>query len=346
MTPSIIEFLRDFLPDNNRNNPETPTNKPVSQNPSEATPGKNVYNRQYLLDQIVDKFKKSIDDQSTTVSMLFDGFFRVIISEDLKNTYQPTFQSTVNDAMKEFCRAINERRKEYSNFRMPLNHCRFELNIQPAANMRRAFGEDCDVAVESFFVDPNDIDRAEASAGTQRVMTVINKNGQVKNRAINSSLLNAVTEINTHMFEAIFNLADPEAIEPTSKKEEKKEVAKAKQDEETPAVPTLTLTADNFFFLKGQKEVTTFKMESDRLKVGGRNAAQQIDGIPVLRCDSDEIMNPHFEIRRSGNTFYLNPEKEVEVNGKNIAAKSYFELPNSATVKLNKKYEIKIAIKD
>lgn len=347
MTPfSFRKFFGDFLPPKDNNNSEEPEPPKSGEAVSDAAPVERRPTRRYLLDQIVNKFIESIDLQSTDEGLLFNGFFRVIIREDLETFYGPTFRMTVRDAMKRFCREINRRKDSYSNFRLPLNHCRFELNIQPVSNMRNAFGEDCEVAVESFFVDPNDIDRTVGQNVGSRPMTVINRQGNVENRAINSSLLNAVSEVNTNMFEAIFNLADPDAIEPTSKKEEKKEVAKAKQDEETPAAPTLTLTADNFFFLKGQKEVTTFKMESDRLKVAGRNAAQQIDGIPVLRCDSDEIMNPHFEIRRSGNTFYLNPEKEVEVNGKNIAAKSYFELPNSATVKLNKKYEIKIAIKD
>ena len=148
MTPSIIEFFRDFLPSNGDNPPEIPPKNQVTSNTSEDNSSQEEYNREYLLNQIVDKFEKSIKAQSTKYTLLFDGFFRVIISEELKNFYEPTFGMTVHDAMIGFCQAINERKKQYSNFRMPLNHCRFELNIQPASNMRNAFGEDTNVAVE------------------------------------------------------------------------------------------------------------------------------------------------------------------------------------------------------
>lgn len=300
--------------------------------------------REYLVDLIIEQFEESIQAQSSRFRLLFNGFFRIIIRKDLSGFYQPTFQVTVSDAMTGFCQVINKHKEKYSDFNMPLTHCRFEFNIQTEENMRLNFGDDCEIFVESFFIDPRDVESVEAP-GAGRVMTVINKGGKIERpRAIASGLLGGVTEVNTSTFEAIFNLADPKAIVATEKKDDKKETDNPK--EEVASVPVMTLTADNFFFLKGQKDVTTFKMESDRLKVGGRNSAQEIDGVPVLRCDSEEIMNPHFEIRRSGKAFYINPEKEVDVNGKTIAAKSYFELPNSATVKLNKKYVIKISIKD
>lgn len=306
--------------------------------------------RQHLLNLIVAEFENSIEMQSTDMGLAFNGFFKVYIYNSHFNFYESTFQLTVGEAMVKFCRIINKRRTAYgSSFKMPLNYCRFELIRMPDPQTDGTGNTNDEIGfVGSFFTDPKDVvssDPETSGRSTEHVMTVINRSGQVVNRAVNMAVLSSVKALNRNRFEVKFNLNDPQAqlqeVEKAGKSAAAAQAMAEKTSEQAPAAPKgLSLTAKNFDFISGAANGRIFNMTSPRLRVAGRNHAAASDDAPVLRCDSDEVMNYHFEIKDLNGSYFLTPVGKMTLNGRELQSGKNYQIKDGAKLVLAGKYEI------
>lgn len=97
---------------------------------------------------------------------------------------------------------------------------------------------------------------------------------------------------------------------------------------------------DGRFVTVSGQPYSTYRLQSDELRISGRHAMSASRGVETLMVDSEEVMNPHVSIRRdpsSGRFSISAMGDDVKLNGRLLprGAAHWTPLPNNSTIIIN-----------
>lgn len=297
---SIGDFFKKLLaPDNDTNT------EPKLEN-------YNTITRQNVLDSLRAAFHHSLNEETTTESMLCHTFYKVYIQEDFYEKISASFHKTAEDAVKVFTRTLKNKLSNYPDF-TPFS-TRWEFQLIPLADGQRIQGlenSDCDscIAIVSRLWAPNSSVGEEDSCGEREVVTFHDKNSMREiPKGFNSAILQGL--IAAEKDKAIFRFSLDDSIAPVNNT--------SPTSKQTSALAAIKIIGGTF--IDGNRTFTTYTMKHPSLRIAGKNGSTGNDGIPVLCVNSDKILNHHIEIAfdSSSKKFKINTLGEARLNERKL----------------------------
>lgn len=316
---SIGEFFKKLL-------------APDSASNSELNEG--VYNsitRQNVLDSLRAAFNHSLNEETTTESMLCHTFYKVYINESYYEKISASFHKTAEDAVKVFTRTLKTKLSNYPDF-TPFS-TRWEFQLIPLTEGQKVQGlddSDCDncIAIVSRLWAPNTAIGEDEANGEREVVTFHDKNSMREiPKGFNSAVLQGM--IAAEKDKAIFRFTLDDTVATVN--------ASGPTTKQSSALATIKITGGTF--IDGNRTFTTYTMKNSSLRIAGKNGSTGNDGIPVLCVNSDKILNHHIEIALDSSTkkFKINTLGEARLNERKLTPgiNTWEQLPKHSNISID-----------
>lgn len=270
-----------------------------SEDPAGEQHKKSGCTRQDVLNALKAAFINSLEEETTSESMLCHTFYKVYIHNYYYNKISTGFHKTCEDAVKVFVRELKRRASSFPDF-TPFSN-RWEFHLIPLSegiilsNSDQAYNDDMITIMSALWVPKSIADEESDDNGEREVVTVHEKNSMRDiPKGFNYALLYGL--IAAEKDKAIFRFTldnEISQIKPT---------VDTKPARDSKKLATIKITGGAF--IDGQRTFSSFTMISDILKISGKNE-NSTSAIPVLRINSDAIMCPHVEIKYDSQAKYF-----------------------------------------
>lgn len=301
--------------------------------------------RQELIDKIYEQFRIELDNESTSVSMLFPTSFYIYLNETDYALREKSFPFTVNDLIEIFYQTIRDKMKRYPGYIPHSRYWMFQfVSFTPGTEIMGPNGdmenlEPKQILVLSSLV-PEEID-SNNNDGSRIVTTFHAKDSMTAvGTAINFDSLKGINMLAKDRFKVTFNMPGYHPATNLSKQQMAQASGHTHLDAGTLAVLKVE---DGGTFINERGASTTFLMTEDTLLISGRNAATQRGNLSVARLDSEEVLNPHLKIRReSDGRFRISAFGDVRLNEMPLAKdpQKWTLLPNRSAILINGEIQI------
>lgn len=262
--------------------------------PAEMTRGR-------LVEVIYDTFLAQLKSETTPNQLLFPASFTIYLEGTDFENRKDGFPFTVKELVNLFNREIRDRKKaRYADYVAHSKFWYFKFNCFPEGgnvvidgkvHETLANGEaliQCQLLPDRNLAELN---LPRSGSGRRVVTTVVDKNPIVPTDtgAINPQSIKGVTAKPGFVYVVEFSdfkdLTNEKFTEPEPVKQAGAAFGKLQVYPGGPA------------FLVNDRAVSTFEITTPELYISGKNDAASINGIPVLRLDSDEVFSPHIHLK-------------------------------------------------
>lgn len=301
--------------------------------------------RQQVLDNLMRHFLEMLHDETTTESMLFHTSYIIYLPQESYERISPGFQITVRDCVRRFLREIKKRLKDYPDFKPFSNYWMFQLVAIPEGTVIDGISdEEMDdnlMLVKSTIFATDDIAHNEASGRIVTTMHTVNSMKAMPG-ALNLLALPGLVQLDKDKFRMRFDPENSLGLDSGG--------SGARFEAEQVKVLAELRAEDGRFVTVSGQPYSTYRLQSDELRISGRHAMSASRGVETLMVDSEEVMNPHVSIRRdpsSGRFSISAMGDDVKLNGRLLprGAAHWTPLPNNSTIIINDDIQINFKIK-
>lgn len=253
-----------------------------------------------LVEVIFDTFLAQLKKETTPNQLLFPASFTIYLSGTDFEGRKDGFPFTVKELVNLFNKEIRERKKaRYADYVPHSKFWYFKFNCFPEGGNVVVNGESHetlavgDVLIQCQLLPDKDLaDLNLPRTGGRRVVTTVVDQKPVtptETVVINPQAIKGITAKPGFVYVVEFadfkdltseKFTEPEPVKPSETSYGKLQVF--------PGGPS---------FLVNDRAVSTYEVTSPELFISGKNDASSINGIPVLRLDSDEVFSPHVHLR-------------------------------------------------
>jgi len=314
---------------------------------------KAMLTRESLELQIHSYFKQTMDLRSDHKHLVFDTDFTIYLnSKDYKHCGKGGFTLTVDGAMDYIEKTIEEELEKgkksgkYLDFQYPSNYCRFRfIDFNPNECQTLEIDDEVinDIPLGKIYCTsepyPKHSDKALPEENSSDEPQTI----------IGSPLMTTKNySVNPRLTPNVYRKGDATYIVYWSKgKQYYSKTASSKRENALPKEKVLAvLKASHGKFIINGRERTTYEMTSDFIYVSGKNSSDLLEGVPVAKMNSEDILNPHLAIRydSESKTFLISAIGKVKMAGINLPLKDWVSLPHKVRILLDQSGQFEFCI--
>lgn len=256
---------------------------------------KSGYNRRDVLNALKAAFINSLEEETTSESMLCHTFYKVYIHENYYNKISAGFHKTCEDAVKVFVKELKKRASAFPDFLPFSNRWEFHLIKLTKDTLLdesdQAYSDDMITIMSALWASKSIAEEEPEESGERQVLTMHEKNSMRDiPKGFNYNVLQGL--IAAEKDKAVFRFTLDSEVLPV------KPIASPNPSSKKLA----TIKISGGTFVDGPRSFPSYPMTSENLKISGKNDKPSTDGTPVLRINSDSIMCPHVEIKRDNAT--------------------------------------------
>lgn len=288
--------------------------------------------RKDLLNGLEWSFKRKMATLTTKKGLLFDTSFYIYMNEEDYNDQEQSFGFTVKEAVNLFHEIIVKKRSQYPDYKPHASYWEFQFVPFKKGDILEAAGNDMmeiprgKVSIISFLLPTKGKDATAATGPQKATVTVCGKDSLTpSNMALNSDALKDITILARDRFQVDFN--NFRQLEDDALNDEQRQATG--QD----ARATITIVGAKFLLPSGPADA--IYMNSDNLTISGRGGiADTTGGIPVVRIDSDKVMDNQLRLRYNPDShkLYMMSQSEVRLHEKPVAAGVEKEVYNHSRI--------------
>lgn len=249
--------------------------------------------RGVLVELIAAEFLRQMGNETTEDQLLFPASFTVYMTASDFEDRKSGFPFTVKELVNRFNREVLRRKKsKYPDYVAHSKFWFFKFCVFPEGGQVVVKGKvhetlpDGEVLIKCDLVPEEEIKKLDlpSSAGGKRVVTtIVNEAPVVSTGAINAQAVKGVTTKPGFVY--IVEFANFEKLSADAFSEPVKSTPRT-------SLGTLEVLGDHGFLVDG-REVFSVEIASPDLYISGKNDAASINGIPVLRLNTDEVVSTH-----------------------------------------------------
>lgn len=288
--------------------------------------------RKDLLNGLEWIFKRKMAMLTTKKGMLFDTSFNIYMNEDDYDDLEQSFGFTVKEAVNMFHEIIVKKIDQYPAYKPHASYWEFQFIPFKEGNILEGMGNEVvniprgKISIISFLLPTKGKDATVATGPQSATVTVCGKDSFTTSKmALNSDALKDITILSRDRFQVDFN--NFRQIEADVLNDEQRQ--KSGQD----ARATITIKGAKFLLSSGHADA--IYMNSDNLTISGRGGiADTTGGIPVVRIDSDKVMDNQLRLRYNPDShkLYMMSQSEVRLHEKPVAAGEEKEVYNHSRI--------------
>lgn len=266
--------------------------------------------RGVLVELIAAEFLRQMANETTEDQLLFPASFTIFMAASDFENRKSGFPFTVKELVNRFNREILRRKKsKYPEYEAHSKFWFFKFCVFPEGGQVVLGGKVHDslaegkILVRSQLVPEEEIKKLDLppSAGGKRVVTtIVNDVPVFRPDAVNTQALKGVTTKPGYVY--IVEFANFEKLSANAFSEPIKSTPRA-------SLGTLEVLGDHGFLVDG-REVFSVEIAAPDLYISGKNDAASINGIPVLRLNTDEVVSTHILLHSEPSGVY-----KVKANG-------------------------------
>lgn len=294
---------------------------------------------QIVIDQLVEYFKKSIEDESENSKLYYHTYFEITLrKEDYDDRYQALKLVIIPGAVKRFNKIIKSKGWRYPNYNHP--HSPF---------WQFQFTPEVDQAIQESSLKPFEI-KVTKGRLCPTGYTVDNTNDQVDVGTLTVSVKTSTANSGKKVQEFVYNKEEFVDVKeplpgvyifPMNVSKTKNDGSNSSQHSTVYAV----LESQKVSFVVKRKfvdkHVKTFEMTTKKLYLAGRNAQNESNGISTLIVDDNNVLMPHALLEYKNGKLYISSDQDVRVDGKEIRRMTV-ELKTESVIVLNKSIQINV----
>jgi len=308
--------------------------KPVENDPLSDEGTEGILTRQKLLDCIEKHFRKTMAMNTTKKGLLFHTGFMIYMNEDDYKDQEQSFGFTVKEAVNTFHEIIVQKKSEYSDYRPHARYWEFQFIPFREGNIIDGLREEVSQIPrgEAYVLSvlfPTKEQGATAAANQRAVVTVHKKDSfTMSNLAFNSEALRGVTSISRDRYQVDFN----------NFRHLKDDVLSDEQRQTSGVDSRATVRVSGAKFLLPDGLAEAIYMNSDNMFISGRGGiADTAGGIPVVRIDSDKVMDNQLKLRYDSGShkLYFVSQSEVKLGERTVPAGTEKELYEGSPILIN-----------
>lgn len=252
----------------------------------------------YIVDQVYLLFEKSLKKDSSCTSLYYHTWFRIYLSSHDYHVFHPDFREIVKRTIQEMMMRI---RSDYRFSNDYISHspawqfsfvevCDDAITIDDPTKEEIHFDEKHPIRIiAGRYPDPQKIDKETNS------FTVVNNGQLVGSIPLNKNAFKNIEKVGEGNFIAPIDILYSDEVQPV-------------------VANTITLNINNGAqFLVNRNRTNQYLMREERLYIAGRNSSSKINGIAVLKIDSDRIVNPHALLINQNGTLRIEPGPNCDV---------------------------------